>query len=132
MVTRTGKGSVLTIKGTIEMDAIVMEGKTLKAGTIIPENSLVFYKKISFIFLTKCLLFKGAVAGIHNVANPVSVARLVMENTPHVFLAGQGANDFAREKGVPFIPDDELITDFARQALDDFIHGKGEATSEVG
>lgn len=55
-----------------------------------------------------------------------------MESTPHIFLAGPGANAFAREKGVPFVPDDELITDFAREALDDFIHGRGEATSELG
>lgn len=100
-----GKGSVLTIKGTIEMDAIIMEGGNLKT---------------------------GAVAGLSNVAHPVTVARLVMDTTPHIFLAGPGANDFAMEKGVPFVPDDELITDFARQALEDFIHGKGEATSELG
>lgn len=62
----------------------------------------------------------------------MTVARLVMDTTPHIFLAGPGANDFAMEKGVPFVPDDELITDFARQALEDFIHGKGEATSELG
>jgi isoaspartyl peptidase/L-asparaginase-like protein (Ntn-hydrolase superfamily) len=55
-----------------------------------------------------------------------------MDSTPHIFLAGPGANSFAREKGVPFASDDELITDFAREALDDFIHGRGEATSELG
>ena len=74
----------------------------------------------------------GAVAGLSNVLNPVSVAKLVMNNTPHVLLVGPGANEFAREKGVPFVPDDELITDFARQALEDYIHGTGEATSEIG
>lgn len=66
------------------------------------------------------------------MSNPVSVAKLVMDSTPHIFLAGPGANTFAQEKGVPFVPDNELITDFARQALDDFLHGKGEATSELG
>ncbi len=55
-----------------------------------------------------------------------------MNSTPHIFLAGPGANTFACEKGVPFVPDDELITDFARQALEDFLRGQGEATSEVG
>jgi beta-aspartyl-peptidase (threonine type) len=55
-----------------------------------------------------------------------------MDSTPHIFLAGTGANEFAWEKGVPFVPDDELITDFAREALEDFIHGRGEATSELG
>lgn len=55
-----------------------------------------------------------------------------MDSTPHIFLAGPGAIAFAEEKGVPFVPDDELITDYARQALEDFIHGKGEPTSELG
>lgn len=66
------------------------------------------------------------------MANPISVARLVMEKTPHIFLAGPGANKFALENEIPFVPDDEIITDFARQALDDFLHGKGEATNELG
>lgn len=74
----------------------------------------------------------GAVAGVNNIANPVSLARLVMESTPHIFLAGAGANAFAKSKGIPFVRDDELITDYARQALDDFIHGRGDATSELG
>lgn len=69
---------------------------------------------------------------MRNVSNPVTVARLVMEETPHIFLAGPGANTFALEKGIPFVPDNELITDFARQALDDFLHGKGKATNELG
>ena len=55
-----------------------------------------------------------------------------MENTPHIFLAGTGAADFAKFNGVPYVPDEELITDYARQALDDFIHGRGDATNELG
>lgn len=69
---------------------------------------------------------------MNNISHPVSLARLVMEDTPHIFLAGNGANDFAKTKGIPYVPDEELITDYARQALDDFIHGKGDATSELG
>jgi beta-aspartyl-peptidase (threonine type) len=68
-----GKGSVLTSDGTVEMDAAIMSGIDLSA---------------------------GAVAGIKSVKNPVSLARLVAEKTPHVFLIGEGAEKFADEMKV--------------------------------
>ena len=64
--------------------------------------------------------------------NPISVARLVMEATPHIFLTGPGLATFVAEQNVPTVHEDELITDSARQALDDFLHKKGEATAELG
>lgn len=69
-----GRGSVLTSAGTVEMEACVMEGATLRC---------------------------GAVSGLSTVANAVSLARLVMERTPHIYLAFDGAEAFAREQ-VPF------------------------------
>lgn len=73
-----GKGSVFNSEGKHEMDASLMEGKHLKA---------------------------GAVSGIKNVKNPVKLARLVMENSPHVLLYGQGAEELARKSGLEFRPD---------------------------
>jgi beta-aspartyl-peptidase (threonine type) len=67
-----GKGSVFTNKGTHEMDASIMEGKTLEA---------------------------GAVSLITGIKNPVSLARDVMEQSYHVFLAGDGAMQFAKGLG---------------------------------
>lgn len=67
-----GKGAVFTAEGTHEMDASIMEGHTLKA---------------------------GAVSLITGIKNPVSLARDVMEHTDHVFLAGEGAMQFARSQG---------------------------------
>lgn len=61
-LTYTGTGSVLTLEGEVEMDALVMSGTELQA---------------------------GAVAAIKNVKNPVKVARLVLEKTSHVMLAGE-------------------------------------------
>lgn len=55
----------------------------------------------------------GAVAFLQNIENPISLARRVMENTPHVFLAGEGAYRFAREEGFPHT---ELLTEKSRQA----------------
>lgn len=65
-----GRGSVLTADGTVEMEACIMEGATLRC---------------------------GAVAGLSTVANAVSLARLLMEKTPHIYLAFDGAEAFARE-----------------------------------
>lgn len=62
LLTLPGTGSVLTLEEEVEMDALVMSGTELLA---------------------------GAVAAIKNVKNPVKVARLVMEKTPHVMLAGK-------------------------------------------
>jgi hypothetical protein len=69
-----GRGSVLTSDGTVEMEACVMEGATLRC---------------------------GAVSGLSTVVNAVSLARLVMEKTPHIYLAFDGAEAFAKEQ-VPY------------------------------
>lgn len=66
-----GRGSVLTTDGTVEMEACIMDGNTKKC---------------------------GAVSGLTTVVNPISLARLVMEKTPHIYLAFDGAEAFAREQ----------------------------------
>ena len=70
-----GKGSVFTAQGTHEMDAAIMDGSTLKA---------------------------GAVSLVTGVKNPVALARDVMDKSYHVFLAGEGAMQFAKEQGHVF------------------------------
>jgi len=70
-----GKGAVFTAEGTHEMDAAIMDGKTLNA---------------------------GAVSLVTGIKNPVSLARDVMDKSYHVFLAGDGAMQFAKENGYRF------------------------------
>ncbi|TNN65431.1 Isoaspartyl peptidase/L-asparaginase [Liparis tanakae] len=82
-----GCGSVLNIRGEVEMDAIVMDGKTLGS---------------------------GAVSAVRNIANPIQLARLVMDKTSHVCLTAKGANQFARSMGVAEVPPESLITEYAR------------------
>lgn len=74
-----GKGSVFNHEGTHEMDAAIMDGKTLMA---------------------------GAVSGIRNLKHPVLLAKMIMEKSDHVLLANSGAADFAKEMGLEFAPDD--------------------------
>ncbi len=83
-----GKGSVFTHEGTHEMDAAIMDGKTRLA---------------------------GAVSLVSKVRNPVSLARLVMERTEHVFLSGPGAMDFAEEMQVPMETDEWFFDEYRYQ-----------------
>jgi beta-aspartyl-peptidase (threonine type) len=85
-----GKGVVLTSEGTAEMDASIMDGKTLKA---------------------------GAVAAIKHIKNPISLARLVMEKSPHVMMVGDGAEVFAKQQGIELVPQEYFITEKRRQEL---------------
>src|SRR5213596_3270316 len=85
-----GKGSVFTSAGTNEMDASIMDGKTLKA---------------------------GAVASVKHVKNPVSLARLVMEKSPHVMLDCAGAEAFAKENGIELVDEKYFFTQERWDAL---------------
>lgn len=78
-----GRGAALTAEGTVELDASIMDGATLAC---------------------------GAVAAVRDVANPVTLARAVMERSPHVLLAGEGASAFAREVGIPACDPAALVT----------------------
>lgn len=87
-----GRGSVFTADGKHEMEASIMRGDTLDA---------------------------GAVCGIRNVRNPVSLARVVMDRSNHLFLNGTGAEKFAREQGLPFAEDDYFFTQKRYDQLQD-------------
>ena len=80
-----GRGSVFTKKGVQEMDAAIMDGQTLEA---------------------------GSVAGVRNVRNPIELAAEVMINSNHVFLSGKGANDFAIKQGIKLEPDEYFFSQF--------------------
>jgi L-asparaginase / beta-aspartyl-peptidase len=85
-----GKGAVFTNAGTNELDAAIMDGKTLKA---------------------------GAVASVKHVKNPITLARLVMEKSPHVMLDCAGAEAFAKENGVELVDQKYFFTQERWDAL---------------
>ena len=88
-----GKGAVFNAKGGHELDAAIMEGHTRRA---------------------------GAVAGVTTVRHPVALARAVMEHSPHVMLAGGGAEGFAdTQSQIERVPNSWFDTDRRRKQLED-------------
>ncbi|CAM3169137.1 Isoaspartyl peptidase/L-asparaginase [Sphingomonas antarctica] len=86
-----GRGAVFTAEGKIELDAAIMDGRTRNA---------------------------GAVAGVRCTRSPVQLARAVMDHSPHVFLAGQGADKFAREQGFEAVDQGYFATAERREQLE--------------
>lgn len=86
----SGKGAVFNTDGEQELDASIMNGKDQRS---------------------------GAVAGVHNTKNPISLARMVMERSPHVLMAGRGADIFALRNGVAYTTQDYFFTQRRWDAL---------------
>jgi beta-aspartyl-peptidase (threonine type) len=85
-----GRGSFLTSDGRVQMDALLMDGGRMCA---------------------------GGVACVERLRNPIQAARLVLEKSPHVYLVGQGAEQFAQAHGMALIDNSELVLDRERERL---------------
>ncbi len=99
-----GRGAVLTRDGVAELDASVMDGRTLAA---------------------------GAVTGIKHVRNPVRLARLVMERSPHVMLFGAGAEEFARAQGIELVSNEYFRTPVREKQLHRLLQGAAERENDL-
>jgi beta-aspartyl-peptidase (threonine type) len=97
-----GKGAVFTHEGTNEMDAAVMDGNTLKA---------------------------GAVAAVKHIKNPISLARMVMEKSPHVMMVGTGAEAFAMAHGMDTVPQKYFYTERRWKQLQEALAKERESDS---
>jgi L-asparaginase / beta-aspartyl-peptidase len=104
-----GRGSVFTLDGRNELDASIMDGRTLQA---------------------------GAVCSLTRIRNPVLLARAVMEKSEHVMLAGAGAEEFASAQGFSFVPQSYFHTAERWQQLERIRRGEiglsGHTISHVG
>lgn len=98
-----GKGSVFTAVGTHELDASIMDGRDGRT---------------------------GAVAAVRTIRHPISLARLVMTETRHVLLSGDGAEAFADEVDVERVENEYFDTDLRRASLDRFLRRKGSDERE--
>jgi beta-aspartyl-peptidase (threonine type) len=85
-----GRGSFLTSDGRVQLDALLMDGGRMKA---------------------------GGVACVERLRNPIQAARLVLEESPHVYFVGQGAEQFAHAHGMALIDNAELVLDRERERL---------------
>lgn len=88
-----GRGAVFTYEGTIEHDAAIMDGRDRRA---------------------------GAITGSTHTRHPVTLARRVMENSPHVFLRGLGADQFSTEQGLEQVPNEWFHTPERRRQWEEF------------
>lgn len=95
-----GKGSVLAYDGHVELDAAIMDGKDRRC---------------------------GAVAGLRSTRTPISAARAVMEQSPHVLMSYEGADDFACEAGLEQVPNRWFVTPERRRQLDELLARGSEA-----
>jgi beta-aspartyl-peptidase (threonine type) len=85
-----GRGSFLTRDGRVQLDALIMDGATLRA---------------------------GGVACVERIRNPIQAARLVLDKSHHVYFVAQGAEQFAASHGLPLIDNSELVLDRERERL---------------
>ena len=99
-----GKGAVFTSEGTNELDASIMDGAT--------RNS-------------------GAVAGVKRVKSPIALARVVMEKSPHVMMAGAGAETYAEENGLEKVDNSYFYTERRYRALQRALEREAESTTSV-
>lgn len=102
-----GRGSFLNRDGKVQMDALIMEGATLRA---------------------------GGVGCVERVRNPVRAARKILSESPHVYFVGEGAERFAAEHGVELCANEELVIAREVQRLRDYQarHQLGSAGTEPG
>jgi beta-aspartyl-peptidase (threonine type) len=93
-----GRGSVLTATGCIELDAAIMDGRTRAA---------------------------GAVSGLRTTRAPISLARRLLDQGPHVFLSGHGADDFARDHGFEQVDNSWFVIPERRRQLEELLAADG-------
>jgi beta-aspartyl-peptidase (threonine type) len=87
-----GRGSFLTRDGRVQLDALLMDGGTMRA---------------------------GGVACVERLRNPIHAARLVLDKSPHVYFVGRGAEEFVQAHGMELIDNSELVLDRERVRLED-------------
>jgi beta-aspartyl-peptidase (threonine type) len=105
-----GYGSLLNSEGNVEMDASVMFAEPFSDSTRRGKRSDRTHPSDADYTVSA-----GAVAVVSRVRNPIVLARAVMEHSPHILMAGPGAENFARKVGIRLVRPEEMITERARE-----------------
>lgn len=100
-----GKGAVFSHDGKNELDAAIMNGNGLRA---------------------------GAVAGVGDIKNPISAARLVMDKSEHVFMVGKGASLFAKSQGVEIVDSSYFFTEKSWKSLQKALEKENQKDKKMG
>lgn len=100
-----GKGAVFTHDGKNELDAAIMDGNGLRA---------------------------GAIAGVRDIKNPISAARLVMDKSEHVFMIGKGASLFAKSQGAEIVDSSYFFTEKSWKALQKALDNEKQKDKKMG
>ena len=99
-----GRGSFLTRDGRVQLDALLMNGENLRT---------------------------GGVACVERLRNPIQAARLVLDESPHVYFVGSGAEQFAAQHGMPLIDNAELIVPRERDRLAAFLRNEAAGGADT-
>lgn len=115
-----GYGSLLNSEGHVEMDASVMTAEpaplaSAAKDTPRPKRSRHLDHAPETDHETDYTVTAGAVAAVSRVRNPVALAQAVMEHSPHIMMAGAGAESFARKVGIRLVRPEEMISERARE-----------------
>jgi beta-aspartyl-peptidase (threonine type) len=99
-----GRGSFLNREGRVQLDALMMDGDTLRA---------------------------GGVGCVERIANPIRAARKVLSESPHVYFVGQGAEAFALEHGIPLCSNQDLVLPREVARLEQFQRAAPQSDSDL-
>jgi beta-aspartyl-peptidase (threonine type) len=99
-----GRGSFLTSEGRVQLDALLMDGASLRA---------------------------GGVACVERLRNPIQAARLVLDKSPHVYFVGPGAESFAQSHGMTLIDNSELVLDREKIRLEEAQSRQAEGLADI-
>lgn len=99
-----GRGSFLNREGKVQLDALIMDGATLRA---------------------------GGVGCVEHIANPIRAARKVLSESPHVYFVGEGAERFAQEHGIPLCKNEDLIIPREVERLRAFQSGSTKYSQDI-
>src|SRR5271169_3291821 len=105
-----GYGSLLNSEGNVEMDASVMFAELFSESIPSGKQSALAHSHEPDYTVSA-----GAVAAVSRVRNPILLARAVMEHSPHILMAGPGAENFARKVGIRLVRPEEMVTERARE-----------------